>query len=284
MYFIEETDKPTKLINSIFPKVILKDNKINITGLKENIKEKKSIYISKKIDKTLKKTNSNKIVLSKKIQENEVLKNMLYTYGYDIAEGKWLFEGLSILALNYIIEKKNLKKEECKISVLVNDLSDYTLENIKSLAQEYKSLNIVTNHIEKFKKIEQDILEEAGIVITITNNKKKSLSKSNIILNIDFPSELLNKYNVNDEAIIVNICGNIKINKKRFNGIVINDYEINFKEDVLENLAGEGYNKYYKKQIYEANFYKNIPYRDFCNIIKNDKVEICKLNTLNGEI
>ena len=37
-----------------------------------------------------------------------------------------------------------------------------------------------------------------------------------IILNIDFPQELINKYNVQDEAIIVNIKRKTKINKKRF--------------------------------------------------------------------
>ena len=268
----------------MFPKVIKKENKIIISGLKENIKEKKTIKIAKKIDKLLKKTNSNKIVLSKEIQKKEVINNLLYTMGYNIPDGKWLFEGLSLIVLDYIIQKYSLVKEECNISILVNDLSDDTLQNIKKIAQEYKSLNIVTNHIEKFKKIENDIMEELGLLITITNNKKKSLIKSSIILNIDFPNELINKYNINDEAIIINIRGNIKIHKKRFNGIIINDYDINVKQDILENDIGVGYNKYYKKQIYEANFYKNMPYKDFYNIIKRDKIEICKLITLNGEI
>ena len=52
----------------------------------------------------------------------------------------------------------------------------------------------LTNHIEKFKTLERKVLEEYGIMITINNNKKKSLAKSNIILNMDFPNELINKY------------------------------------------------------------------------------------------
>ena len=55
--------------------------------------------------------------------------------------------------------------------------------------------------------------------------------KSQIILNIDFPQELINKYNIYDDAVIVNLKGNIKINKKRFNGLNINNYEINFRFD-----------------------------------------------------
>ena len=125
--------------------------------------------------------------------------------------------------------KKNMKKEEVSISILVNDINDNILENIKEIVKEYKKINIVTNHIEKFKKIEKQILEKEGIMLVISNNRRKSLLKSKIILNIDFPTELINKYQIYEEAIIVNLKGNVKIEKKRFNGININDYEICFK-------------------------------------------------------
>ena len=74
-------------------------------------------------------------------------------------------------------------------------------------------MNIVTNHIEKFKKLEDKFMEN-GIMITIGNNKKKSLMKSKIILNIDFPNELINKYMIKDDAIIINVPGKAKINMK----------------------------------------------------------------------
>ena len=73
-------------------------------------------------------------------------------------------------------------------------------------------MNIVTNNIEKFKKLEDKIMEN-GIMITIGNNKKKSLMKSKIILNIDFPNELINKYMIKEDAIIINVPGKVKINR-----------------------------------------------------------------------
>ena len=282
MYFVEENDKPYNVFGKIFQNVKLKENKIIVSGVSENLNEKKSIKLAKKTDKILKKTKSNKIVLSKIIQENEVYKNMLYTYGYNILDGKWLFEGLSNFVIDYIVKKKELKKEECQVSVMVNDLTDYTLQNIKTLATDFKTLNIVTNHIEKFKRVEQSILEESGLVITITNNKKKSLLKSKLILNIDFPNELINKYNINDEAIIINICGDIKINKKRFNGLIINDYEVTVSDEAIESSVRYSLSKYYIKQIYEANFYKNIPFLDFIKKVKNDKCKIVRLYSING--
>lgn len=282
MFYIQENDKPCKWLNKAFPKVELKENVIIITGMCEEMKEKKSIKLAKKIDSILKKSKSNKLVLSKKIQENEVIKNMLYSYGYDIVNGKWLFEGLSSQVIDYIVAKKNIKKEESYISVLVNDLSDYTLQNIILFAKEFKSLNIVTNHIEKFKKIEQKILKETGLIITVTNNKKKSLTKPQIILNIDFPNELINKYNIKEDAIIINICNNVKIKKKRFNGLVINDYEINVNDEVFDSSIFKSLDKYYINQIYESSFYKKIPYSDFYKKIKMDGCKINRLYSING--
>ena len=71
--------------------------------------------------------------------------------------------------------------------------------------------------MEKFKKLEKEIFEKDGIMVTVTNNKKKSLAKSNVILNYDFPTELINKYKIYDEAIILNVKQNVSISSKRFN-------------------------------------------------------------------
>ena len=110
-----------------------------------------------------------------------------------------------------------MKKEKLNVSILVNDVEDYVLENIKLIVRKYKRVNIVTNHLEKFKKLEKEIFEKDGIMVTVTNNKKKSLTKSNVILNYDFPTELINKYKIYDEAIILNVKQNVSISSKRFN-------------------------------------------------------------------
>ena len=106
--------------------------------------------------------------------------------------------------------------------------------------------------------------------------------KSQIILNIDFPNELINKYNINDDAIIVNIRGKIKINKKRFNGLNINEYEIDFREDKKNNKALN--NKFYLKDLYESELYKKLKISEIREKIKRDKVIIKKLVLNNGEL
>ena len=200
-------------------------------------------------------------------------------YGFEIANGRWLFEVLLTDIVDYAVE--NQKMEKVNISILINDLTDIELENIKILAKKYNTINIVTNHIEKFKNLEKK-LGEQGIIITITNNKKKSLMKSQIIVNVDFPKELINKYRINENAVVINVKKSLKIVQKRFNGLTVNDYEIDFKNDVCdEKFFGESYDL---KDLYEAGMYKKSSFADLRKKIKNDKVCIKKLLLNNGDM
>lgn len=274
MYYVQETDKPNCMLN-LFNIIKLKDDKIILPVQKEEISLKKAEKLAEKTKKILDKTNCNKIILSKEIKKQENYKNYLYSNQINIVEGKWLFEILSYQVIEYIIKKQNMEKEETTVSILVNDITNNVLENIRKIVREYKRVNILTNHIEKFKKIETQILEQEGIMITITNNKKKSLSKSKIILNVDFPTELINKYNIYEDAIIINLKGNVKINLKRFNGININDYEIDFKH--WEDFDYDKSILYDKKDIYEAQIFQNQPFQYIEEKIKKDEVEITEM-------
>ena len=278
LYYIQETDKPN-FIFGLFNIVQLQENKIILPIDENKISSKKAKKLAQKTKKILDKTMSKRIVISEKIQKQEEYVNLLHTYDFEIIEGKWLFEVLSCKVLDYILKQKEIKKEETSISILVNDLTENMLSNIRKIAKEYKRVNIITNHIEKFKKIEKQILEKDGIMITVGNNKKKGLSKAKIILNVDFPSELINQYNIYENAIIVNIKVNVKIAKKRFNGITINDYEIAFRSE--EELDYDKRIKYKICEIYEAEINKKQPFQEIMKKIEKDQVKIIKLFGIN---
>lgn len=281
MYYIQESDKPSKILQ-IFNILKLQGNRIILPINSEKLTLYQINKLARKTDYILKKANCNKVVISEKIQQYEQYINFLNTYNIEIVNGRWIFEAMANEVVEYVINLKKMKKQETQISILVNNISEMSIENIKKLVKEYKRVNIITNHIEKLKKIEKDILDEYGILITVANNKKKSLSKSEIILNIDFPNELINKYNIYDSAIIININGNIKIKKKRFNGIVINDYEIivqKMKHDNIEQIE-----KFKTKEIYESEFYKKQNIKWVREKIKKDGVRIKYLIGNNGII
>lgn len=276
MYYIQEADKP-KLLFEIFNHIELEENKIILPiNSNEKITSRKAEILIQKTNKILDKTMCKRIVVSKKIQKQENFMNLLHTYNdLKIMDGKWLFEVLCIKILDYLISKKQLRKEETKISILVNDLSSNMLESIKQIAKDYKRVNIVTNHIEKFKKIEKQMLEQDGTMITVGNNKKKGIAKSNIILNVDFPSELVNKYNIYEKAYIINLKGNVKIEKKRFEGININDYDIKFKNS--DKIDYEKQERYKNAEIYEAQINKKQTLKDILRQLEKDEVEVTKL-------
>lgn len=271
MYYIEETDKPNKIFK-IFKVIKLQDNKIILPINQEELTNAYQQKLASKTNEILKKTNSNKIVISKKIKKYEQYINYLHSYNVEIVDGKWLFKIMISDILEYIVKKQELKKEELEVSVLVNYISDVEIENIKLLAKEYKRVNIVTNHIEKLRKITDKLYEEYGIMLTVNNNKKKSLRKSQVIVNFDFPKEILNKYNIYDEAIIINVNGNMKIDKKRFNGLIVKDFEI-------DKISDE---KYSAKEIYESKFFKKQSFKYIREKIQKDDIKIQELIGNNG--
>ena len=251
-----------------------KDNKIlvNFDLNKFNIRK------TKKILKILNKHSVKNVVLSKETQKNEILINYLNSNNVNIFNGRWLEKYLAYEIIKYILVKKNIKKEETEIAILINQIDEVSTENIKLFAKEFKRVNVVTNHIEKLKKIEENIFDEFGIMITITNNKKKSLKNAKIILNMDFPEELINKFNIYDEAIILNLDGNAKINKKRFSGLNINNYEIALNDvDYLSE-------KFYIRDIFESQIYKKTTFKNIRKEIKEKGANIEQLIGVNGLI
>lgn len=278
MFYIQENDKPS-IIEKLLCKIKIEGNKIILPTEGKNLTEKKQKQLAKKTLKILKRSSSKKTVASKIIAENKKYINILEQENYINITGKWLYKMLIPEISEYILKKENWKQEETNIYILVNDLTDIAIENIKNFAKKYKSITVITNHIDKLKKIEEQIYEEQGVYITVMNNKKKSLSRAKIIINFDFPKELINQYNIYEKAIIINIPGKLKINKKRYDGKVIQDYEIKNNNIVEYNQENE---RFYTKAIYESKFYYEQPYRYIREKIEKDKIEIEKLYLQNA--
>lgn len=276
MYYIQEADKPKKIAR-LFNIVKLENDKIILPiTLQDKELEGEELYkLALKTNKVMSKTNSRKIVLSKMLKKQTSYVNYLYSYNYEIVDGRWLFHILILDVLQYVIKKTKISKKNLEIGILVNDISDIAIYAIKQIIKEYKNVKIVTNHINKFENIEDEILEKYGILISVGNNKRKVISKTNIILNLDFPTELINRYNINSEATVINFNGNIKIKNKRFNGLNINDYEIDWEE---------ADKKFYTRDLYEAIQYKNQPIVELLRKIRRDNIKIKELIAVNTKI
>ena len=241
VFFIQESDK--KSLIKRFLKPIQVNNNIIVVNETRN---KKKSEVVRKISKVLEANNSKTIILSSKLKKDKELVDFIYSYGIDIIQGKRLLKKLIKMLVNQLCKKNNIKKQDATISLTTNSADKWVMSLIEDLSKEFKFLNIVTNNINYFKSIQARILNNNGIVIMITNNKRKALIKSNIIINVDFPEELLNKYSVYDNSVIINMEENTKIHKKRFNGKIINEYEIKLKEksNIKQELKKEEYKKF----------------------------------------
>lgn len=244
-----------------------------------DIEKKKNI---KKLINKLGQINAQNVVLDKELLKSKTLINTLNSNNIKIFDGKWLGKYLVIDILEYIISQSNIEKEKTEIAVAVNDITDLSIEIIKKLAKQYKKLIVVTNHIEKLKKIESEIYEKEGALIVVTNNKNKSMQKVPIILNLDFNEEILNQYKIYEKAIILNTEGDITINSIRFDGKVINDYEIEVGRKEL--IWREGFEKFREKDLIEAQLYSKDTIKHIRKKIQKSNIRIKKLYGINGII
>lgn len=237
--------------------------------------------IVKKIIKQSKKENI-KLVLSKKMSNIEELKNKINENKFEILDGRWLFNYLICDVLNYICYNQRKKLNTQNICILANDNNENTIDNIYRIAPCVKNLKIVTNNIKKFSYLEQDLYDNYGIPLQISNNTRKSLTSSDIIINIDFDEKLFNKYSINPKSIVINIKDKININSKRFQGININYYKIEYDKEILNIFEN---NKQYDENIlYESYIYRKDTYKNIQSQIKKDKVKIITLIGNNGII
>ncbi len=240
------------------------------------IRNKKIIKIAKRINKKLYDNNIENVVLSNYLEENEILKQKLYCQNINILDGRYLFYLLIPEIIEYILKRQKVKLQNEEVTLLINDFTQNNAKIITYIAQNVKRVNIVTNHSNKFKKIEDYLYNELGVILNITNNKSKSLSNANLIINIDFPEEIINKYEINSNAIIVNIFNEIKIRAKKFNGININYY----KACIPKEYQIDGFQN---NLVYESSIYK-YSYENARKDIIANKIRIKKLVGINGDI
>jgi len=245
--YIREIDKKDRI--SLLEKLKIKLNMI----LVKVIDEKRIVYIIpkieneriyKKLNKKIKKYPNCKIVLSKKIKKYESQIEC-----YQIIKGKFVQKSLLHKILQLVLGNLSLQD----IYILSKKYESSTVNIIEYFLDKVRTVNIVTNEIQKYKKIEEQIYNEKGIIITVTNNRKKSLKKAKLIINLDLNNEEINKYNINRKSTIINIA-NEKINGIiGFEGIIINGVQIDLRQDIRDYfIEHKLYGFFENAELYES--------------------------------
>ena len=281
----------------------IKEEKINngffkgleIRGVDNNyiisINDKKNKRIKKKLAKKILKLNIGAIVFSKELEgdfKEEVceLLNLGDNINIQILNGKKLMEFMEFDILKYIIEKQKKKMTEQDIYIVFKKDNKLNLNFLKRFIENYRMTNVVTNDIERLKNIQDNLINNDDILISVSNNKRKALKRAKYILNVNLKKEELEKYRINREAIIINIQEFIKYDNPGFDGINVNYFEINVPDELEERFEQIGNNfdiiKLYESILLSETTGENI--ESIYNKISRDEVTVKSIIGNNGVI
>lgn len=261
------------------------NNYIIAINLKDEIK------IKKKLIKYILKFKINALIFSKSLErkfESEFKEYIAQkNINIEIINGKKVMEFMQFDILQYIMEKQGTDMKQENIFIVFKNEKNLKLDFLTKFIENFRMTNIVTNEVAKFRNIQDNLLENENILISVSNNKRKALKRAKYILNINLKKEELEKYNINRNAIIINIRENIIFDNLNFDGININNINIKLPDELIEKFEVLK-NKYDIKKIYESILLcENIRSMDVEKIyenIKKDEIGIEEIIGNNGII
>lgn len=258
-------------------------------------KEKKMEKITQRLLKKLRELKITHIIFSNEIESSEIyvkIQQAAHQNSIDIFNGRLLMRYMDYDILEYImnLQKTNMKQED--IYFLIKKDSTLNLQFLSKFIEKCKTVNIVTNDIDRFKKIQEKLYKKENILIGVSNNKAKSLKRAQYILNINFEQKDIEKFKINRNAIIINFKNTITYKRNIFDGININYFEISLPDEYIERFEKiNEFEEFDKEKLYEGMLIKRIEKKNreenkdiISSIIGKDGVKIVGLIGNNGKI
>ena len=279
-YIKEENLKPFKEIEIRFF-----DNNyiIALAGAKKDKNR-----IKKKLIKYIQKLKIDALVFSKELENFKTsICEMLGSYNVQVLNGKKLMEFMEFQVVKYVLNKQKANMKEEEIYIVFKKSSDIDLNFLKKFIEKFRVVNIVTNDVERLKNVQDNLLENDGILISVSNNKRKALKRAKYILNINLNKEELSKYKINRNAIIINIREIVKYDSSGFEGININQIKIKCPDEFIEKFEQIGDNfdlvELYESLLFSDNIQKR-KIEDVYDRIDKDDISITGIIGNNGAI
>ena len=272
--------KKENLNKKIFRKIDIRTYNENYIFVVYDIEKTK---FQKRLARYIKKLNIDTLVFSKELDgeyKEKICK--ILSQDVNVLNGKRLMDFMKFQIVKYVINKQNKDTKEENIYIIFKKDSKLDLNFLQEFIENFKMTNIVTNDIERLKKIQENLLENDGVLISISNNKRKALKRAKYVLNINLNKEELSKYNINRNAIIINVQEFVKYDNPNFDGVNINYFEIKCPDDLQEKFEQIGENfdfvKLYESRMLLENMQK------INENIKEDEVCVSGIIGNNGTI
>ena len=241
----------------------------------------------KKVKVLMQRYNIQALVADDNLKQNEKFKEIieLDTKKVHILDGRGIMPYLIQETLDYILKRQGSKTELEDLYICVKENKPLYTENIIYLIKYFKNINIVTPNIKEFQRLADKIEDRENIIITVTNNKKKSLKKAKVIVNFDLLEKEINKYTIYREAIILTINEKGFYESNTFNGIQIRKIGIDTSNEIKEFF--NQYNLLENNELatlYESKINKKQGLLQIKQQMQKDKVQITKLYGKNGSL
>lgn len=257
--------------------------------VKKNVEEKLVFVIPnvknkflRKIEKIKRLSGDKSFCISDELFYRDEFMNFIKENEISIIDGRWVSRFLLCNILDYIFSSNNDNMQNKEIAFLVDSDYEIVLEYIKMLAPKVKMITIVTNNIKRFNKIEEKYLNSYGINLNIVNNYRKSLIKTDIIVNFDFSEKELSKYTIYNRACFINLFNKYEISNKKFDGVNITNFQISMPKKYLPYV--ELFYNFNYLSVYESFIKKKTSPANIFKEIKKDEVEIIWLENEKGII
>jgi len=225
-------------------------------------RERKMDKVIQRVLKQIKKLEISNVVFSNEIASSKMylkIQQAVLQNGINIFDGRALMKYMDYEILEYImnLQKTNLKQED--IFFLIKKEPSLNLQFLSKFIEKCKTVNIVTNDIDRFKNIQENLYGKENILIGVSNNKTKSLKRARYILNINFEQKDIEKFKINRNAIIVNFKNAITYKVNVFDGINVNYFKISIPDEYIEKFEKiNELEEFDNEKIYESMIVKKV--------------------------
>ena len=150
-------------------------------------KDKKSIQ--KRLVKKIYKLKIDAIVFSKELEGKfkddicEMLK-LDDNINVKMINGKKLMEYMEFDIMKYILEKQKHSMRQEDIYIIFKRDNSLNLNFLVRFIENFRMTNVVTNDIARLKNVQDNLLDNENILISVSNNKKKALRRAKYVLNV----------------------------------------------------------------------------------------------------
>ncbi|ODM26754.1 hypothetical protein A7W90_11320 [Clostridium sp. Bc-iso-3] len=159
--------------------------------------------------------------------------------------GYFIYTAMLVNILKIISDRKGKDIRGLSVAIIHGRGHDLLYSYIKLLSTLSKYLTIITHEKDNVEKIIDDIFEETGLSVRVTDSVASGIEDAEVIVNLTDLCDFNISKNIKSNASVINY-GSVKTDKIEFSDIIINDIDIILPKK-FEEMMGKDVYKFYKK-------------------------------------